>query len=282
MPPSGGIRFSGPGARPVPRPVIAFAALVALMYLGLCAALFVFQRSLIYFPQPCPPEAEARAVPLTADGARLLVTVREHEGRGAVLYFGGNAEIVPLTVPELAQAFPGRALYLPHYRGYCGSTGSPSEDSLLSDALAAYDMVRAAHDDIVVVGRSLGSAMAVHVAGRRTVSGLMLVTPFDSLETVAARHYPFFPVRLLLRDRFDSRSRAAGVAAPTLILAAERDEIVPPESARRLRDAFRPGLARMVVVPGAGHNTVPVTAEHAELLRRTAGGVTSGAAGAVR
>jgi pimeloyl-ACP methyl ester carboxylesterase len=245
----------------MPRRMTAFAALAVLVYLGLCAALFVLQRSLIYLPQPCPSGAAARAVPLDVDGARVLVTVRERPGREAVIYFGGNAETVPLSEPELAAAFPARALYLPHYRGYCGSGGNPSEEALLADAQAVYDMVRASHDDIVVVGRSLGSAVAVHLAASRPVTGLVLLTPFDSLETVATRHYPFFPVRLLLRDRFDSRSRAPQVPAPTLILAAEHDEIVPRASTENLLAAFRPGLAKLVAVPGTGHNTVPLSAE---------------------
>lgn len=244
----------------------AIAAAAALCYLGLCAALFVFQRSLIYLPQPCPPAAVASAVPLPVDGAEILVTVRELAGAPAVIYFGGNAEVVPRAVPELAEAFPHSALYLPHYRGYCGSTGSPSEEALLADALAVYDMVRRRHDGIVVIGRSLGSAVAVHLAASRPVKGLVLIAPFDSLATVAARHYPVFPVRLLLRDRFDSRSRAPQVAAPTLILAAERDEVVPRGSTENLHAAFRSGVAKLVVVPGAGHNTVSLTAEHVGAL----------------
>jgi pimeloyl-ACP methyl ester carboxylesterase len=109
--------------------------------------------------------------------------------------------------------------------------------------------------------------MAVHLAASRPVTGLVLLTPFDSLATVAARHYPFFPVRMLLLDRFDSRSRAPQVAAPTLILAAEHDEIVPRASTESLHAAFRPGLAKFVVVPGTGHNTVPMDPQSAALLR---------------
>ncbi len=247
--------------------MMAIAAAAVLCYLGLCAALFAFQRSLIYLPQPCPQAAVADAVTLPVDGAEILVTVRERAGAPAVIYFGGNAEVVPRAVPELADAFPDSALYLPHYRGYCGSTGSPSEEALLADALAVYDMARRRHDSVVVIGRSLGSAVAVHLAGSRPVTGLVLITPFDSLTAVAARHYPFFPVRLLLRDRFDSRSRAAQVVAPTLILAAEHDEIVPRGSTENLHAAFRPGLSRLVVVPETGHNTVPMLPEFAELLR---------------
>ena len=151
---------------------------------------------------------------------------------------------------------PGRSLYLPHYRGYGGSAGSPSEAALFADALAVYDMVRNTHDDIAVMGRSLGSGVATYLAAHRSVSRLVLVTPFDSLATVAAGHYPFFPVRLLLRDRFDSAFWAARVEAPTLLLAAGRDRIVSPESSERLLAAFRPGVASLKVVAEAGHNDI--------------------------
>ena len=249
----------------MPRSVISLGTLAVLAYAGICAALFFVQRSLIYLPQPFPSEAVGRAATLAVDGAEIRITVRE--GRGAVVYFGGNAEVVPLSAPELAEAFPGRALYLPHYRGYGGSTGHPSEAAFLADSLAVYDMVRRHHDDIVVMGRSLGSAMASWVAAHRPVSGLVLVTPFDSLATVAARHYPFFPVRLLLRDRYETASWAPLVEAPTLILAAADDEIVPPKSVERLHAAFRPGLATLRVIPGAGHNTISLLPEYAKALR---------------
>ena len=243
------------------------AALAVLAYAGICAALFLLQRSLIYLPQPFPSEAVSRAATLAVDGAEIRVTVREGSGKGALIYFGGNAEVVPLSAPELAEAFPGRTLYLPHYRGYGGSTGHPSEPAFLADALAVYDLASRSHDDIAVMGRSLGSAMATWVAGRRPVSGLVLVTPFDSLATVAARHYPFFPVRLLLRDRYETASWAPLVEAPTLILAAGDDEIVPLPSAERLHAAFRPGLSTLRVISDAGHNTISFIPEYARALR---------------
>lgn len=251
----------------MPRSVISLATMAVLAYAGICAALFLLQRSLIYLPQPFPSETVSRAAVLSVDGAEIRITVREGSGKGALIYFGGNAEVVPLSAPELAEAFPGRSLYLPHYRGYGGSTGRPSEAAFLADALAVYDMVRRSHDDIVVTGRSLGSAMATWVASRRTVSGLVLVTPFDSLATVAARHYPFFPVRLLLLDRYDAASWAPAVEAPTLILAAGEDEIVPLRSVERLGAAFRPGLASLKIVPGAGHNTLSLLPGYVEPLR---------------
>src|SRR5262245_46680804 len=123
-------------------------AAAALMYLALCGVLAVFQRSLLYFPQARTNKAAATVI-LPVAGASLVVTTRASTGDGAVVYFGGNAEDVSWSVDTLADAFPDRALYLPHYRGYGGSSGTPSEAALFSDALALFDDVQRTHRDIV-------------------------------------------------------------------------------------------------------------------------------------
>ena len=105
------------------------------VYAGLCLVFLVFQRSFIYRPTPVTP-AQARAFTLEVPGARVRISSRPHDGPGALVYFGGNAEDVAFTVPELAEAFPDRAIYGMHYRGYGGSSGRPAETALRSDARA--------------------------------------------------------------------------------------------------------------------------------------------------
>ncbi len=250
------------------RVVLTLASLVGALYLAVCLLLFFTQRSLIYFPHP-PSAAGAAAGALTLvtpEGERVQVTTRPRPGRGAVLYFGGNAEDTDGSLPDLEAAFPEHALYLTHYRAYGASTGEPSERALVADALALFDRVHPEHPQIVAIGRSLGSGVAVQLAAARPVSRLVLVTPFNSLADLAARQYPMFPVRLLMRDRFDSFRYAPKVAAPTLLLAAGQDEIIPLAQTEALRLRFPPGLSRIRLIHGTGHNTIQESAEYARLL----------------
>ncbi len=245
--------------------------LVPLLYLSFCGSLFLLQRSLIYFPQPRSPGAagDLMSLPLTngPSEGRVLVTVRRRPGPKALIYFGGNAENVTDQLPLLEGAFAEHALYLLHYRGYGGSGGQPSEAALFADALALYDRVQSEHQHIDVVGRSLGSSVAVHLAARRAVSRLVLVTPFDSIEALASRRFPLVPMGLLLQDKYRSWQDAPQVRASTLLIAVQRDEIIPRASTEALLARFRPGVASLVVLPVNGHNAVDDSPLYRTLLR---------------
>ena len=245
---------------------------VLAVYAALCALLYVLQERLIFLPRQLPEatrnalrelpgvvEVEARA----ADGTLLHgwlrhATVEETARPGLVIYFGGNAEEVSGQVLD-AEALAPWSLAAFNYRGYGLSEGRPSADALVADALVAYDRLAAREDvdpeRIVVFGRSLGGGVAVQLAAARPVRGVLLVSPFDSLTSVGRRHYPVIPVSLLLRHRFDSLARAPAIEAPLLVLAGERDRIVPSIHSRRLFDAWS-DPKRWVLLPGADHNGI--------------------------
>ncbi|MDP3759470.1 MAG: hypothetical protein Q8R01_02995 [Ramlibacter sp.] len=249
------------------RILFALIAIAAALYIAACAALYFFQRSLIYYPQPSADSAAASRMNLRSGEVDLVISIRERPGPAAVIYFGGNAEDVSGSLPELSQAFADRALYLMNYRGYGGSAGSPSEAALHGDALALFDMAARSHRDIVVVGRSLGTGIAVRLATQRPVSRLVLVTPYDSLQGLAAAQFPLFPVRWLLDDKYESHRYAHQVVAPTQVIVAEHDEVIPRTSTDSLFRRFAPGVARLTVLPGAGHNSVSAHPHYLELLR---------------
>ena len=253
--------------------LVALAGLggiAALAYVALCIALFAMQRSMIYVPQPGSASPGTRQFVLAVDDALVRVTTSSAKpGSNAVIYFGGNAEDVSLSLPLLRTAFPDDTLYLLHYRGYGGSTGKPSEAALIADAIVLFDAVHTAHRKVVVVGRSLGSGVAVRLASVRPVQRLVLVTPYDSLQNLAAGQFPYFPVRLLLRDKFESWRYVGGVTAPASIIAAENDEVIPRANTESLYRRFPAGAATLRVVPGAGHSTISDSAEYLALLRGT-------------
>ena len=237
--------------------MVGLLLLIALGAYGAAwLALYWMQASFIYYPPATPMFPAPRTSTLAVPGAEVKVSERPLPGNRAVIYFGGNAEDVTMSLPLLDEAFPRHALYLLHYRGYLGSTGKPGEGANVADALALFDRVVAEHGEVTLIGRSLGSGIAVQVASLRPVKKLILVTPYDSLQEIAAAHFPYFPVRWLLRDKYESWRHAPRVTAPTLLLAAEHDEIIPASSTRQLLARFPRGVATMTVIGGAGHNTI--------------------------
>jgi hypothetical protein len=148
---------------------------------------------------------------------------------------------------------------LVNFRGYGRSEGQPGERALFADALRLHDWASARPDvdaaRIAVMGRSLGSGVAVHLAAERPLAGVVLVTPFDSLTAVAQHHYPWLPVRWMLRHPFDSLSRAPRLQAPLLCLAAGSDRIIPSSHSARLYAAWG-GPKRWIEFPAADHDSV--------------------------
>lgn len=240
---------------------------VAAMYLALCAWMFVTQRGKIYYPTPEVHLPETEALWIDSHGERIKVWAVRRTGSRALLYFGGNADDAASHVDLFAAAAPEYSLYLVNYRGYGGSSGRPSESGLAADALAVYDHVRRTHAEITVVGRSLGSGVAVHLASERPVSRLVLVTPFDSLVNLAKTYFGWLPVGWLLLDRYESTSRTAAVNAPVLVVIAGEDEVIPRTRSQALAASFRPDQVRVAVVHGVGHNTLDLSPEYLAAVR---------------
>jgi fermentation-respiration switch protein FrsA (DUF1100 family) len=220
------------------------------------------QRRLIYFPSQGPvPSATAvlpngRDVVLeTDDGMPLGAWYFPGSGR-AVLVCNGNAGDRSMRA-GLAVGFnrAGFSVLLFDYRGFGGNPGHPSEDGLAADVHAARKWLSGQPevDRIAYFGESLGAAVAVGLAVQQPPAALVLRSPFTSLPEVGAVHYPWLPVRRLLLDRYPSIDRIASVGAPLMVIAGDRDEVVPLSLSRRLYDAAAEPK-RFMLVPGAGHN----------------------------
>lgn len=239
------------------------SALVAL-YAGAILLLALFQRHLIYpgafrsqvvaAERGAPAGTQALSLE-TADGERLLGFWRPPApGCGVVLSFHGNGSRPEPAAARFASG-PWRAggwgVLAIAYRGYPGSTGSPSEEGLIADAEAAYRaaMARAPGAPVLLHGHSLGAAVAVAAANRLPHLGLYLEAPFDSLAAVAAARFPYMPTGLLLQDSFRSDTRIAAAAGPILIVHGRRDGVVPLPHAQRLAERAGP-RARLTVLDG--------------------------------
>ena len=226
--------------------------------------MFLLQDRLIFYPQRLDDARRAEIAagfPAAkevfidaADGTRLHAWYLK-SGPDLVLYFGGNAEEVSWMLDAAAAETPGTSWLLTDYRGYGASRGSPSERNLVSDALLwhRYAIHELRAKQVFAFGRSLGSGVAVALAARRPLAGVILVAPFDSLTAVAQHYYPYLPVKWMLRHRFDSIALAPRLQARMLCLIAERDEVIPPVHAERLCDAWG-GAKRKLVLAGAQHN----------------------------
>ncbi|MFC5695258.1 alpha/beta hydrolase [Pseudomonas sp. GCM10022186] len=249
------------------RSLIGVILLGIALYLGLGVLLFAFQRSLIYFPQPRAVDGPDQLLMLPVTDQRIAVTVRPLASAKALIYFGGNAEDVSRSLPDFAAAFPDHALYLLHYRGFGGSTGKPTEADIQHDALALFDKVHALHAEVALVGRSLGSGVAIRLASQRPAARLVLVTPYNSILELAQRQFPIFPVRWMLEDKYESWRYAPSISVPTLVIVAEHDEVIPRWSSEKLFARFRSGVARREVIPGAGHNDIGARPEYLRLIR---------------
>jgi len=154
-----------------------------------------------------------------------------------------------------------------NYRGYGASKGSPSEYAIYSDALEVFDEIKLDHSSTVVMGRSLGSAVATYVASERAVGKLILVTPFDSVQRIAQSQFPIYPMSLLLKDKHDSFARAKQIHAQTLVIAAEHDRVIKMPRTQRLVTGFNSDV-EFHVLEGVGHNDISNNPNYYRLINK--------------
>src|SRR5215831_7305540 len=236
--------------------VVGYLAVLVLMYFA--------QRALMYFPDVArtPPSAaglpQAEEVVLqTADGEKVIAWHVPPRGeKPVVLYFHGNGGALSMRAGRFRKLLAdGTGLLALSYRGYGGSSGSPTETGLITDAEAAYRFAADKYDAgrLALWGESLGSGVAVALAAARPVAAVILESPFTSAADVGAGHYPFLPVRWLIKDPFYSDRRIGDVRAPVLVLHGVRDTIVPIALGERLF-ALVPGPKQFIRFPDAAHN----------------------------
>ncbi len=240
----------------------------AALYLAAAVSLFLIQRRLIYPVDPTyhtPAEAglsdAVKEVRLkTPDGVSLIAwQARPAPGEPTLLYFHGNGGGL-IDRAERIKRFTreGLGLFMPAYRGYAGSGGSPTETALIADAHLAYDRLIAEGlrpEEIVVYGESLGTGVAVQLAASRKVAAVVLDAPYTEIAAIGQQLYPFIPVKLFLKDNFASIDHIGAIKAPLLILHGSRDDTIPPALGKALY-AAAPEPKEIHIIEGAGHSDI--------------------------
>ncbi|MBX2883144.1 MAG: alpha/beta hydrolase [Granulosicoccus sp.] len=249
--------------------MLKFFVVLLAAYIALVMAMYLMQRSLLYLPA----RYDINAAALTAKDVRAWPDADNYSGyllanpatgentsTTTVIIFHGNAgSAIDRLYYRDALAFTGARVLLAEYPGYGRRSGHPTEDSLVNEARSTIAAMAAARpaDKLFIIGESLGAGVAAAaVSDTKTaqhVDGIVLITPWDSLVKVAARHYWYLPVRWLLRERYDSIRNLAEYKGPKLLVIASHDTIIPANHAQALF-ASLPESKRRLVINGAGHN----------------------------
>ncbi len=259
---------------------IKLALGAAAVYALVLVAAYLAQRKFMYFPdtarvQPAQvglPDVHERVLK-TPDGERIIAWHgKAKPGQPTLIYFHGNGGSLAIRAPRIARFMDeGWGVYMLTYRGYGGGSGTPSEVNNIADARLAYGALvleGVAPGSIVAYGESLGSGIAVRIGIEREVAGVILDAPYTSIVDVAARAYPFLPLRAILTDRYETSRYIANLKVPLLILHGEQDGVVPVEMGRELvRLANEP--KRLVVFPNGDHSNLYIDGNNAiEPVRR--------------
>jgi len=253
-------------------------------YVGAAAYMYLQQRSFQYLPARAgtPPQAlgltgvtEERV--RTPDGETIVMWYAPAPpGAPTVLFYHGNAGEISERHERFAYLqSQGLGVLFVSYRGYGASTGSISEQGIITDALTAYDFLRGkgvAPDQIMLLGESLGTGVAIQVAAQKPVAAVALEAPYTATVDIASEIYWWLPVHLLMKDQFRSRDYIAKVTAPLLIQHGDADHIVPFAQGQALF-AMANEPKQMVVIPGGTHDIIldrQVWAREVEFFRAVA------------
>jgi hypothetical protein len=246
----------------------------ALLYLGILILAFLLQRHLIYFPARAREDDLLRSAEIYGlmpwrDSSNQLIGWRSgnpdvpHLRRNRLVVFHGNAGYA-LHRSYYADGFRSLGdweILLFEYPGYGARPGTATEENIIrAGRMALSELLKERSGPVFLLGESLGSGVAARLAAEtpEEIAGLFLVTPFTCLSDVGAKHYPIFPVRLILRDRYEVQQNLKKYPGPVAFLMAGHDEIVPAELGRKLFENY-PGRKRLWTQPGAGHNTLDFT-----------------------
>jgi uncharacterized protein len=250
--------------------IVAAVVAATMVFAGYATYRYTTQRASIFLIPPVDASANNDATMLISmagmkDFADVAVQgwiVNPGQASG-VVYFGGNGEQVSDLRQRFGQLFPTQSVYLMSYPGFGLTKGSPSEKSFVDAGRAVMFMAKREHKRVCVIGRSVGAAVAVASIKQDRPDHLVLVTPFDRLDTTAPPLVPLLPNRIMMKDHFDSATPARTIAdVDVTVIIAGRDRLVPLAATQRLIDAFAQ-KPRVLTAPDATHGDILDSTEFA-------------------
>jgi len=228
-----------------------------LIYLVMVAILYIYQRDLLFFPQPKKNHTFKEMI-LKQKDEKIDVLVINQNKSNAILYFGGNAEDISQTAPNFKKNFPNHTIYMLYYPQYGNSKGELSQKNIFDNALFLYNKIKAKHKTISTIGRSLGTGVAIYTASKKDIKNLVLITPYDSITNVAQGRYPIFPIPLLIKDPFNSLQYVANINIKSniLVFLASSDKVVPHKYANNLIKHLNKDKTIVKTIANTTHGTI--------------------------
>ena len=256
--------------------MLILLAVIVSIYLLIGLSLYLFQDYFLFFPQKLNSNSYSvikykdYAIEINVDDIILHGWLISSGCNKLIIYYGGNGDEVSTMIPDM-QTLDGYSVLLMNYRGYGLNQGRPSEKALFRDALAIYDSItkqlNISGDNVILMGRSLGSGVAVYVAANREVSKLVLVTPFDSIRNLAKHYFPIFPMSLILKHPFNSIDYTRNITTPSLIIMGSKDRTIPNKYSLNLAKHWQ-GECRKVLIEGADHNDIVTFPEYWQSVKK--------------
>lgn len=259
-----------PSKKPLIRWIKKLLIAALIIYAAFCLATHLFLEELILWPRELAQEVAALSkqsdnienIELKMKDNNILrgwlVRNLNTPKSNLLIYFGGNGEELSRTIPSMSK-LEGWSVALINYRGYGMSEGSANETTLFSDSLEIFDYFAGRKDinrnNIVVMGRSIGTGVATYLAQNRKASAVILTSPYDSIVSVVQEICPIIPANLILKHKFDSLSRAPSIKQPALILVGTEDTLIRPWHSKKLKDTWG-GKVSYEELPGENHNNI--------------------------
>ena len=241
--------------------------LSVLFYFLIVLFMYFRQKSFLFYPTKTVHEiSKADLEPFSIHRDKTLLKgwlLNPKAARNTlIIYYGGNSEDVFLNIEQF-RTYEEAAFLLVNYRGYSGSTGNPGEKELYEDALTIFDTIISHYSPhkLILMGRSLGSAIATYVGSQKEVDGIILITPFSSIESIAKKRFFFLPIPLILKHKFLSAHHAKDISAPCLIIYGGKDTIVPPDNTKQLLGNIS-SVKTVLYIGDAGHNDIDLFDEY--------------------